>query len=228
MRSDTAPATLVRNNLEAGIHELERFASEGRYNTMCIRALGNAAKVLGQHAVADRAFQLLRAAPDGAFSAGMITNVELPATVPEWMRAAAPLAELEERHPPYCADRIVERIRSCAKTQKHLALCLDGRFDEARALAGGVELEEVGDTLAVLGEWDVARSIASDPALEAFRQRGIQLVLVVELFRRRRVEEAGALLVELESAGLGAWDRVHLALGLGGLEPWLGYPYPDW
>jgi hypothetical protein len=229
MSSDTAAGRLLRRHLEAGIGELERDASEGRYNTLYIRALGNAAKALGQHAVADRAARLLRAAPDGAFWAGVVTNVELPATVPEQMREVAPPAALEERHPPYRAEEIVERIRSCASSEKHFALCLEGRFQEARALArSGVRLEEVGDTLAVLGEFDAARSVASDPALEAFRQRGVRFVLVIELFRRGRVDEAGALLAELDSAGLGAWERVHLAFGFAGREPWGGYPYPDW
>jgi hypothetical protein len=229
MPSDTVSAGLVRSHLQAGIEELERAASEGRYNTMCIRALGSAAKVLGQDAVADRAARLLRAAPDGAFWAGAITNVELPATVPERMRTMDLPEVLEKRHPAYHADELVERIRSCAATEKHFALCLEGRFQEARALAGsGVRLEEVGDALAVLGEIDAARSVASDPALEAFRQRGVRFVLVIELFRRGRLDEAGALLAEFESAGLGAWERVHLALGFADREPWGGYPFPDW
>lgn len=229
MPSDAASARLVRSHLEAGIAELERDASEGRYNTLCIRALSSAAKVLGQNEVADRAARLLRAAPDGAFWAGVMTNIELPVTVPERMRTVEPAAELEDRHPSYREDELIARIRLCAATEQHFALCLEGRFQEARALAGsGVRLEEVGDTLAVLGEFDAARSVASDPALEPFRQRGVLFVLVIELFRRGHVEEAGALLAELESAGLGAWERVHLALGFAGREPWGGYPYPDW
>ena len=110
-----------------------------------------------------------------------------------------------------------------------IALCLEGQFQEARSVAGsGVRLEEVGAALAVLGEFDAARSVASDPALEAFRQRGVRFVLVIELFRRGRVDEAGLLLAEFEFTGLGAWERVHLALGFAGRVPWGGYPFPDW
>jgi hypothetical protein len=124
----------------------------------------------------------------------MITNIDLPTTVPERMRTVEPTAELEDRHPRYREDELLGRIRSCAATEKHFALCLEGRLQEARALAGsGVRLEEVGETLAVLGEFDAARSIAGDPALEPFRRQGVRLVLVIELFRRGRVEEAGAL-----------------------------------
>jgi hypothetical protein len=229
MPADIASTKLVRNHLETGIAELEREARAGRYNTLCIRALGSAASVLGQREIADRAVRLLRAAPDRAFWAGMITNIELPATVPERMRTVEAVAELETRHPLYQEEELVGRIRLSAATERHFALCLEGRFQEARTLAGsGVRLEEVGDTLAVLGEFDAARNIASDLALEPSRQRGVRFVLVIELFRRGRVQEAGALLADLESAGIGVWERVHLALGFSGREPWGGYPYPDW
>ena len=145
------------------------------------------------------------------------------------MRTVDPAEDSERHHPPYREDELVDRIRSCAATEKHFALCLDGQFHEARAVAvSGVRLEEVGDTLAVLGEFEAARSVAGDPALEPWRQQGVRLVLLIELFRRGRVDEAGALLAELESTGLGAWGRVHLALGFAGREPWAGYPYPDW
>ncbi len=228
MPSDTS-ARLVRSQLEAGLAELARDASEGRYNTLCIRALGGAARVLGHYEVADRAAGLLRAAPDGAFWSGMITNIDRPETVPERMRTFGPPAELEKRHPPYREDELVERIRSLASTEKHFALCLEGLVHEARGVAGdGVRLEEVGDALAVLGEFEAARNIARDPALQPFRQQGVRFVLVIELHRRGQVEEASAHLAELDSAGLGAWARVHLAWGFAGREPWGGYPFPDW
>ncbi len=229
MPSNPLSAGFVESHLQVGIEDLERAASEGTYHTMCIRALGSAAKVLRQDEVASRAARLLRAAPDGVFWAGAITNIELPATVPERMRMIDTFEELERRYPLYRADELVERIRSCASTEKHFALCLEGRFPEARSLGGsGVRLEEVGDALAVLGEFDAARSVASDPALEAFRQRGVRFVLVIELFRYGRTDEAGRQLAELESAGLGTYERVHLALGFAGREPWGGYPFPDW
>jgi hypothetical protein len=155
--------------------------------------------------------------------------MELPAPVPEQMRTLEAALDLEDRHAQYLEEELVGFSRCCAATEKHFALCLEGRFQKACALAGsGIRLEEVGDTLAVLGEFDAARSVDRDPALEPFRQQGVLFVLVIELFRLGRVEEAGALLAELESAGLGAWERVHLALGFAGREPWRGYPYPDW
>jgi hypothetical protein len=229
MPLDSRAIPLAQSHLEAGIGELERDAEGGRYNTLCIRALAGAAVVLRQQDVVDRAIRLLRAAPDGAFWAGIITNIELPKTIPEGLRTVNTPEKLEEQHPPYREEDIVGRIRSYARTEEHFALCLEGRIQEARSRAkSGVRLEEVGDTLAVLGEFDAALSVARDPGLDDFRQRGVFMVLVIELYRRGHVEKAGAILAELESAGLGAWERIHLALGLAGREPWGGYPHPDW
>jgi hypothetical protein len=42
------------------------------------------------------------------------------------------------------------------------------------------------------------------------------------------LDDCKTLLAELEKSGIGAWDRVFLALGFAGREPWGGYPYPDW
>ena len=159
----------------------------------------------------------------------MITNIELSKTVPEILRTVDAPETLEEQYPPYREEDIVGRIRSCARTEEHFALCVEGRFQAARSKAGSSKrLEEVGATFAVLGEFSAALTVARDPALDDFRQRGVLLVLLIELFRRGRIEESGAILAELESSGLDAWERIQLALGFAGREPWTGYPYPDW
>jgi hypothetical protein len=228
MRLDGA-VQLARRQLVGSIRELEKESEGARFNTLCIRAVASASTVLGQNDVAEHACRLLRAAPDGAFWAGMITNIELPKTVPERMRTVDPPEELEERHPPYREEEIVGRIRSYAMSEGHCALCLEGKGQEARLTArSAVQLQEVGATFAVLGDYDGALSVARDPFLERFRQRGVLLVLAIELFRRGRIETCETILAELESSGLGAWNRVHLALGFSGREPWNGYPYPDW
>lgn len=229
MPPDLQAIQFARSHLESSIGELEKDAEEGRYNTMCIRALACAGAVLGQNDVAERAIRLLGVAPDEAFWGGMITNFELPKTVPEWWRMVDTPEKLEQQHPPYREENIVDRVRSYASTEEHFALCLAGRFQEARSKAkSGVQLEEVGATLAVLGQFDAALSVARDATLETFRQRGVLFVLAIELFRCGRIEEGGAMLAELKPASIGAWERIHLALGLAGREPWGGYPYPDW
>lgn len=229
MPSDAGSTRLSKSLLEAAIKELEQEAGEGCFNTLCLRSVGSAALILGQQAIADRAHLLLRTAPDEALWAGAVTNMNFSAVVLERLRMAVTTSDVEERHPPCRVEEIIERIQSDSAREKHLALCLQGRFDEARDMArSGLCLEEVGEMLAVLGEFDAARRIAIDAGLEAFRQQGVEFVLVIELYRRGRVEEALSLLAVLESAGLGAWSRVHLALGFAGRESWGGYPFPDW
>ena len=137
----------------------------------------------------------------------MITNIDLLKTVPEGLRTADPAEKLEARHPLYSEEDAIRNIRSNAETEEHFALCLEGKLQEARSKAGsGLRLEEAGDALAILGHFDEALSIARGPALELARRQGILFVLVIELFRRNRIEEPEAILSELESAGLGAGD----------------------
>lgn len=219
---------LVKYLLEAGIAQLERETAEGRYNTLCLRALARAATLLSQKQIVDRALTLLRAAPNDAFCSGVITNIDLPKAV-EKLRTIESQEKLEESYRSFNEKEVVDSMRAYANTENHLALCFVGHFQEARSKArSGVRLEEVGDTLAVLGEFDAALEVARDPALERFRQNGILLVLAIELFRRGRIEQSESILEELESMGLDAWVRVHLALGFAGREPWSGYPYPDY
>jgi hypothetical protein len=225
----SAEMPLVKGHLEAGVATLEHEASEGRYNTICIRALASVATVLEHSVIAERAARLLREAPDRAFRAGVITNIGLPKIVPMALRQIDPPAVLTSRYPPYGREKALEQIRSFAEANEYIAVCLQGRIRDARTKAApGLRLEEVGDTLAVLGEFDAALTVARDPALENFRRRGVLLVLVIELYRSNRVEESQAVLAELEPVPLGPWERIFLALGYAGREPWCGYPYPDW
>lgn len=137
------------------------------------------------------------------------------------------MAQLEEDHPVYSRHESRERVAKLVGSERHIALCLEGRFDDAKREAqSDLALEEAGLTMAVLGEFDAARRVMSDPALPDFRRAGVRLVLMIELFRAGRQDEASALLGEMEATGLSEWD--HLALGIAGRVPWVGYPYPDW
>lgn len=224
MQPDAHALRLARGLLETSAIELEKQADAGRYNTMSIRALAQAATVLRMMDVADRAIRLLQMAPDEAFWGGMITNLELPKTVPDRLRTVDPPDKLEKYYPLFNQTDMLKRIQSYAETEEHLALCLTGHIQEARSMAqSGRLLQEVGDTLAILGEFDAALSVARDPALDRFRQNGVLYIVMIELFRRGRFKEAEAILSDL-----GAGEGIQLALGIAGREPWAGYPYPDW
>jgi hypothetical protein len=221
---------IVRGHLEAGIVDLERRASEGGYGQREIQDLGNAARVLGHQDIADRAIRLLEVAPeDNSFWVNAITNIPLSARKARGKWTLTEMAELEKRYPLFSADRIIERIRSSGNRDKHLRLCLQGKHQEACNHAkSGLKLEEVGVTLAVLGEFAAAQSIADDPALENVRRGGVRYVLRIEWFRHGHLDEIRDWLAEHESKNLDASAHAQLALALGGREPWSGYPYPDW
>lgn len=220
---------LIDQQLSASILQLELNAKTGGLNMFSARNLADAARLLEREAIATRASRLLAEAPDEAFFAGAITNIDLPSKIPDAFRSVAPLERLEAKHPQYVEAEMRRRIEQNAETEEHFALCLKGRWQEARASAKeGVRLEEVGDTLAVLGQFDEALEISRDGALERFRQSGVLLVIAIELFRRGRLSESQAILDELGSSRFDAGIRVHLALAFAGREPWGGYPYPDW
>jgi hypothetical protein len=218
-----------REYLDRGIREAEQAANRGQINVLCVRALAGAAVLLGEDDLADRATALLRSAPDDKFFAGAIANFELPKVAPPSLRQPPPITQLEEDHPVYSRHESRERVTKLAGSVRHIALCLEGRFDVAqREARSDLALEEVGLTMAVLGEFEAARRVMSDPALPDFRRAVVRLVLVIELFRNGRADEASALLAGMEATGLSGWGLLQLALGLAGRVPWVGYPYPDW
>ena len=213
--------------LEAALIELETAAAEGRYNTICIRSLAGVAALLGQLEVSERATILLQTAPDEAFPAGAIGNAEYTADGVERLRHLDSPERLQQMYRVYVESEVVGRIESHARSDKHLALCVEGRAEEARNTAGaGLPLEEVGVALAALGDLKGAMQVARDPRLEAFRQRGVLFVAALEYFRGGRAQEGEKFLAE--SDALNAWSRMQLALAIGGREPWGGYPFPDW
>ncbi len=219
---------IAGTQLRVCVEEIEQQASPYRHNAACLRDLAGAARLLGEHATAARGLRLLRAVPDAAFLP-VLANFDLPGTVPKGLRAIPSVIELEEAHPPYREETITSQITAHAKSEPHIALCLDGRIHEARSAAEtDLALAELGATLAVLGEFDATHGVLRDPVLPESRRSGIWMVLAIELFRRGRCTEAQSVLTEFESSGLDSWCRIHLALGFAGREPWCGYPYPDW
>jgi hypothetical protein len=208
---------------------LEKRSASEPVNMLSVRALEQAVWLLKEDDLAQRTEQILRRMPDRAFYAGLISNVELPNDFPDRMRRRPTRGELEQEHPIRDRDAKMAAIYRLAPSSRHIQLCLEERYDEAEAMPGdGVILEEVGNTLAVLGEFERAYAIATGSKLERSRRRGILLVLVIELFLAGEGLWSRELLAELEAGGLDEWSRVHLALGFVGREPWRVYPFVDW
>ena len=221
----TDPA-IIQRLLEAATVHIEHAARDRKLNLFEVRAVADAATHLGFPELEERAFAIFRQAPDEAFWAGAITNIELPTSVPDAMRARTTPEALARNHPPIDGAKLLRMIES---SEEHIALCSVKRFDEAQAVAKtDLALEEVGLTLAVLGEFEAAIQVASSAKLPDFRKQGIKLVLLIEYHRRGKFAEAQSILTEYEAQGIGASTLVHLAYGIAGYDAWPGYPYPDW
>jgi hypothetical protein len=135
--------------------------------------------------------------------------------------------EAAKRCPPCGKEQIREMVREWSASSGRLGLCVRGQDNEALAMArSDVEVEEIGEAQAVAGRIDAACKTAD--RLPPFRRKLILLVACIEASRQGNARQSDALLAELRNIGLGAWDLLALALGLGDRMPWGGYPFPDW
>ena len=218
MPVDGHDGRLAYRFLEAAITELEQEAGRGSYNASCIRAAASVAKLLGEQALLGRALPLLHR---GTEKRGWAPDVL------QRMRSIWALAKLEQWHRPYREEELLARVKDLAKEEPHFGFCLEGRFEEAcQRFGSGQELQEIAATLALLGDCETALRFAHE-RVPPNRRKGVLLVVIVELWRRGQVDRLTSVLAEAEAMGLDAWDRLQLALGFAGREPWKGYPYPD-
>jgi hypothetical protein len=215
--------------VEHAFVQLENDAKQGRYAPPRTKFAGSVARLLGREDIARRCAKLLGDTPDTVFWNGILTNIALPEAVPPQMRSIPSLAELEEAFPTYSESRVVAYIRQCAETERHLALALERRYEEAFDQARtDLQVEEIALAQAVLGDMEAAVDSAVSQVSSGDRRFGVFLVLTVELFRRGRVAEAHRQLAALDSGHLNVWSAGQLALGIADRQPWQGYPYPDW
>ena len=221
-----SPEHLVRSLLEISIAQVEAQGTSA--NIFTLRKLAEAATVLGNQNIAARAVKILRAIPDSHFAHGLIRNFELPADFADRRRAIDSLDQLDKSIPVFSEDSLRQIIQNYVENDEKYALCLRGRTAQAIAMSEGFDLEFVGETLAILGDFDSALHVARDPRLESERQKGVLLVLVIETFRKRRFDLFEPLFADMEAAGIYADGGTILALGFAGREPWAGYPYPDY
>jgi hypothetical protein len=186
-------------------------------NPMCARELAAVATVLGERDIAKRALRLLRSVPDKLFFLGAITNYELPKKVPASLRTIERGEVLEAKYPPYSEGKLLETLHCLAKTEKDIAMCLDGSVNAER-LAGATEttISDICSILVALGRFDESNDIERNCG--APDASHLRMVRVIELYRRGRHDEAVALLDALETLPLTGWTRITLALGLGGRD----------
>ena len=222
----------AREHLVAAAEWLERSSAAGRHETLLARVLAESATLLEHADVTGRAQAVLRRAPDSAFLAGAITNIAGAGAGPgavERLRATRSVDEIARDHVTVTVTELKARLRRWAETEPHVAMCLSGRQRDAVATADSSRMvAEIAATLAVLGDIDAARALLRHPALDASHREGLLVVLMIESARRGRTDGVGGNESSADLGELGAWSRVHLALGLAGRDPWAGYPFPDW
>ena len=206
---------LVRRQLEIALEEMEAAQRQTLCNPMCARELAAAATVLGERDIAKRALRLLRSVPDKLFFLGAITNYELPKKVPASLRTIERGEALQAKYPPYSEEKLLETLHRLARTEKYIAMCLDGSM-KAEMLAGASEMtiSDICSILVALGRFDESRDI--DRACGPVDTIHVGMVRAIELYRRGRHDEALLELNELESLPINGWTRITLALGFAG------------
>ena len=144
------------------------------------------------------------------------------------------LQSMTDRHVKDCREmnraQLIEYLREMAP--ERVLPCLEGPHAVARALAQArtaLDIEEIGCTLAALGNYDLAREVAGHKQLEDFRTRSILWVIEAERLRDGVPLEAIDLSVlGLTEQGIGPWYASYIALCVLQRLPYNGYPYPDW
>jgi len=114
------------------------------------------------------------------------------------------------------------------KNEPHIALCLEGKYEEAfKCAANDLALEDIAATQAVLGDFtDAQETIKKIKTRNSAKD--MLVVFIVEKYRRNEMKDVFTLLQELRDRQIDLWEYIHLAFGFAGYEPWGGYPYADY
>ena len=209
---------LVHNSHQLVLPHLQ----QGERVWNCISGLAIAAMLLNEQEIYKHLFSLILNAP-----------AEF-----RWQESLFEREGIEKRFPPYQESEVIAMIRACGRSEPHLALSFERSYADAISIAASQAkdsermLEEIASTQAILGDFEWAQDTIEHHVTSDFRQRGALLVLVIELLRRGRFEQAKSMLHKLDSGNQDVWNRasenVHIVLSLIGRLPWQGYPFPDW
>ena len=103
------------------------------------------------------------------------------------MRSILARDELEQRYPIYQESKVLDFVKAMAHSAKHIALCLEHRYEEAFLQANSeTAIEEIAETQGVLGNFDDAIETARNRVTPVDRQIGAFIVIVVELLQHGR------------------------------------------
>lgn len=208
--------------VEKVLDELEEAASLGHFQTHLISEVAGFSNFMKNQALLTRAKKLLLSAPDKAFLNALPSELDRRRSIPS-------VEKFIQRHPSF-EDNDPLNIARKLSDLEHISLCFERKFTAAmNAAKNDSDKEEVALTQALLGDCEGAIQIIQNEGLPEFRQRNVLQMIALELFRQDNLERSEWLIKEIETNyGYSAWDRLQLAIGFVGHNPWLYYPYPDW
>jgi len=214
----------INHQLETVVAELEAvFAQQGHANFLLVRQAGGIAGLLGRPDLSARLGVIISGLAIENIFGGAVTNLDrsdIDAT--RLARIKSP-PEISREHPFCDDDFLIARMKS--QTDHHLQLCLQGDIQGAlQAATSERALEEIGCTLAALGQFEHAASLIDAQPVEDRARMAVRFVTVLEKCRRGHAD----FRQPLQQARLDGFDRLCVALALAGRLPWIGYPYSDW
>lgn len=199
-------------------------AAAGRLNVFQLQHAGGIAGLLGRPDLAARLGVLTSRFTLGDVLGGALTNIDL-ATVDLARPCSAWSSDDAARHHPACDDASVLQ-RMASEPTDHVRLCLAGDVDgAARAARDRLSAEDVGATLAALGQFDRATAfVDAHPAADDRARAHVRFIVLLETCRRAPAGFGGAI----RRAQPAGFDRLHVIAALAQRLPWPGYPYSDY
>lgn len=126
-------------------------------------------------------------------------------------------------------EKLIENLQNMAPERIELCSRKDITINKALQTAKSqLDIEEIGCTFAVIGQYIMAQKIAKETRLDNFRQQNITWIIETERLREGDLSNLNFEILGLHDWGASPWQAGHVALCALGRQPWLGYPYPDW
>ena len=166
--------------------------------------------------------RFLLSARFGSLLAGALTNIEQ-----KWQREDKKIAtfnELKSKYPVRNAHYFLEQIKRY--NEMHLQLTLVGKYEEAlNQTTNELFIMEMASTLILLEKFEESDYIVKNYLNNNFYIETIDLIQAIEYARQGNFEKS---IKKINVSTPNVWKNFHLARGLKELEPWGGYPFPDY
>ena len=209
--------------IEKLLDGFEDAAALGQFHTDLIRRVAGFSNFIENQALLTRAKMLLQTAPDKSFVYALPSELDRRRSIPT-------KEEFEQEHPSFKDNDPIELAQKISSNDEGVSLCFEKKFSAAMKVARDDSAKEVvALTQAILGDCEGAIQSVQNEGLPQFRKINVLQIIALEFFRQGQFERSDTLIKEIEAKyGYSAWDRLQLAIGFIGHNPWSYYPYPDW